>query len=191
MIPFLYILAYQPDFLYVRYFIVSMTFLIVLIGLCLTSLFEHGPAGRAVCVVLLACYCAANATQIAKLFAYGRGQYSAAVRYMLENGRGPIVSVAGDHPFRIPTTLSFLAPAAGSAKQLKYYGSPQELPPEGPEWVILHKESFEVATSFDQIKDAAGRRYYLAKVFPSAPLSGLHWFLYRNAAGLGPIKGDR
>ena len=188
VIPFLFIVVYQPGFLYVRYFMVSMIFLLVLISLCLAALFEQGAAGRAACVALLACYGAVNATQIAKLFAYGRGQYSAAVRYMLDNGHGTTISVAGDHPFRIPMTLSLFMPPAGAAKQLKYYSDPRELPPEGPEWVILHKESFEAATSPDQIRDAAGRRYSLAKVFPSAPLSGLHWFLYHSAAGLGPIK---
>jgi len=181
-IPFLFNLVYQPGFLYVRYFIVSMIFFLVLISLCLTSLFECGGTGRAICVVLLACYCAANGTHIRELFSYGRGQYSAAVRYMLQNGRGNAISVGGDHPFRIPTTLSFFAPAAGSAKQLTYYRTPQEWPREGPEWLILHKGSFEEPTSPDQVRDAAGRRYDLAKIFPSAPLSGLHWFLYHNAA---------
>lgn len=182
-IPFLFVLAYQPGFLYVRYFMVSMIFVVVLISLCLTSLFERGGAQRAACILLLVCYSAANGTHIGKLFSFGRGQYSAAVGYMQQNGRGKVVTVGGDHPFRIPATLSFFAPAAGAAKQLKYYRSPQEWPREGPEWLILHKESFEEPISSDQVTDTAGRRYDLAKIFPSAPLSGLHWFLYHNTAG--------
>jgi hypothetical protein len=30
--------------------------------------------------------------------------------------------------------------------------------------------------------DAPGRRFDFVQAFPSAPLAGLHWFVYRNAA---------
>lgn len=57
------------------------------------------------------------------------------------------------------------------------------LPSEGPEWVIFHKESFEdPAPAAMSIHDKSGNNYDLAQTFPTAPLSGLHWYLYHNRA---------
>ena len=33
-----------------------------------------------------------------------------------------------------------------------------------------------------RLKDEAGNEYELVKAFPTAPLSGLHWFVYHKLA---------
>jgi len=56
-------------------------------------------------------------------------------------------------------------------------------PKGGTEWFISHKESFEdPAPPGMQVNDNAGNGYELVKTFPSAPLSGLHWYVYHNLA---------
>jgi hypothetical protein len=179
-VPLLFVLAYRPIVLYVRHFIVSMVFLLVLISLCLTSLFERGRWGRAVCIFLLGGYLVANGWHTWTLFSFGRGQYSEVMRYLQENTRGNAVTVEGDH-IRIALTLSFFTRESGITK--KYYFKPEEWPREGPEWLIVHKESYEEPIPpASQLADPAGHRYALATIYPSAPLSGLHCFLYHKMA---------
>ncbi|MBZ5606251.1 MAG: hypothetical protein LAO79_28505 [Acidobacteriia bacterium] len=180
--PLAFVWISQGSVIYPRYFTVTLVFLLVLISMALTDLFEAGGYKRVAAIALLGAYLAGNSIHIAQLFSFGRGQYSEAVRYIRENTAEPTAIVGADHPFRIPMTLSFIAPDDGRAKPVRYL-NPDQWPPEGPQWLILHKESSHDATPpLEEVTDNAGRRYRLAKSYPSAPLSGLHWFLYRNVA---------
>jgi hypothetical protein len=180
-LPLLFVLVHPSKTLYVRYFIVSMIFLLVLISICLTSVFERGRSGRAICVLLIACYLAANGWYTWNLFSFGRGGYSDAVRYMQENSGGNVVTVGGNHPFRIPMILSFYGPLSQIPKGIRYFAT-QEWPAGGPEWLILQKPSSEPAHPASRVNDAAGHQYVLARVYPATPLSGLHLFIYHNTS---------
>jgi hypothetical protein len=161
---------------------VSIVFLLVLIGLCLASLFERALWERALCIVLLACYLIANGWHIKTLFSFGRGQFSEAIRYLQQNTRGKVVTVGGDHPFRIPVMVSFYAGLNGNTKEMKYFKT-EEWPPQGPQWLIFHKDSlFEPTPPAAQLSDAAGHRFVFVNTYPTAPLSGLHWFIYHNSS---------
>ncbi len=178
--PLVFVSISRGNVIYPRYFTVTLVFLLVLIGMEITELFEAGGYRRAAAIGLLCAYLAGNSVYIAQLFSFGRGQYSQAVQYMRENTAGPVVIAGADHPFRIPMTLSFIAPQDGSAKPVRYL-NPDQWPADGPQWLILHKESSEDAKPpLEEVTDNAGRHYRFAKGFPSAPLSGLHWFLYLN-----------
>jgi hypothetical protein len=177
VVPLLFVQASDPATLYVRYFIVSMVFFLVLIGICLTSLFERGGLGRAVSIFLLAAYGAANGYYTRSLFSFGRGAFSQAVRYILQNTPGNVIEAGGNHHFRIPTMLSFYAPLSGIPKNVKYLNQ-NEWPAGGPEWIIFQKPSFE-----DPVPPAAGHHYVLARTYLATPLSGLHWFLYHKVPG--------
>lgn len=177
--PLAFALVYQTESLYVRHFLVSMVFLMVLIACCLTALYQRGSWSRIACLVLLACYLTANAIQIRKLFLYGRGQYTAAIRYIQEHTAGSVATVSADQVFRVPFELNFIA--AGMDGKRVVYLDPNKWPANGPEWLILNKESFaDPAPDSNEVTDPAGRRYAFVKTFASSPLSGLHWNLYRN-----------
>ena len=65
---------------------------------------------------------------------------------------------------------------------MRYFNmNAQEWPPEGPEWLILYRESFDDPTPPGlQLSDPAGHKFDLVRIFPAAPLSGLHLFIYHN-----------
>ena len=114
---------------------------------------------------------------MSKLFTYGRGHYSEAVGFLAEHSSGSPVTIGGDHDFRIGMVLRFYCPAVIGRNNYKYY--PQDsLQQHSPEWLICHKESFEdPAPPGDYVKNSVGTKYDLIKTFPTAPLSGMHWYL--------------
>ena len=179
--PLLMIALKHTDFLYVRYFLVTMAFSLILISALLARLFETGSAGKVVSVVFLAGYVLANGRHVISLFEDGRGHYQEAIRYIGEHTERPAITVGSDHDFRIPIVLQFYAPRVLGDRQLEYEPS-DSWPKEGPEWVIHHQEpSVHPRPPPAQFSDAAGNRYELARTFPTAPLSGLHWFVYHAA----------
>jgi hypothetical protein len=166
--------------LYVRYFIVAIAFLLLLGAVVLAALCRQGWPGKVLCLLLLLGYLLGNGWQIAKLFHYGRGQYREAIGFLSQHSTTPLVTIASDQDFRTSTMLQFYAPVAMAPKQGRYV--PQDAwPPGGPEWIICQKESFEKPTPpVAALQDERTNRYDFVKTFPTAPLSGLHWFLYHN-----------
>ena len=190
--PPLLVLVYQSGYLHIRHFIISMAFLLILIGLCLAALFERSRVGAMVCLIFLASFVVANTMHTRKLLAWGRGSYSTAIHYMQQNSSGNAVTVSGDHPFRIPFTISFYAPLSKIPKEIRYFNL-EELPAGGPEWMIFHNlsEGDDSATPPPQMSDVVGNRYVLTKDYPAAPLSGLHWFIYHNLSKIPSAQNTR
>jgi hypothetical protein len=75
--------------------------------------------------------------------------------------------------------MRFHIQAAGPREELLV--CPQgRWPAGGPDWLIRHSERFDPAFTTPMISDPAGNRYEFVRHVPTAPLSGLHWYLYRN-----------
>jgi hypothetical protein len=178
--PVLLAFASHTESLYLRHFVIGIAFLLILFSFVLASFWEKGTWGKSICVVLLAAFFVANSFPLAALFKYGRGHYRDAARYIAEHSRKAVVTIGGDHDFRIPIVLQFYVRDTMGGKRAQYLDH-DSLPPAGPEWVIFHKESFEnPAPPAESINDKTGNVYDLEKAFPTAPLSGLHWYLYHN-----------
>jgi hypothetical protein len=65
-------------------------------------------------------------------------------------------------------------------KPANYYDH-EHWPTEGPEWVVFHKESFtQPVPPGRRFTDKFGNSYELVRTYPTAPLSGVHLFLYRK-----------
>ena len=168
------------EWIYLRHFVISIAFVLLLFSFVLGKLWKNGWQGKAVCLAALAAYCVANSFPLAGLFNDGHGHYREALRYIAENSKRDTATIGSDHDFRIPMVLQFYAPEAMGDKLVKYYQS-DAWPPEGPEWVIRNKESLEdPASTGTSLTDNSGNRYELVKTFPTAPLSGLYWYLYHN-----------
>jgi hypothetical protein len=182
VVPILLMIVRRSDVLYVRYFIVGMAFLLVLLSFVLGTLYQRGLQGRVICVLLMGGYLALNGWRAMSLFKYGRGHYSEAVRFLAEHTKSSVVTIGGDQDFRIGTVVEFYGAEAVGTKRVKYYPR-KSWPAGGPEWFIAQKESAEdPAPPGEQYRDAAGNTYEWVKTFPSAPLSGLHWFVCHNTA---------
>jgi hypothetical protein len=74
-----------------------------------------------ICGILLLAYLAANGQHMATLFELGRGQYSAAIRFLAEESDGHIVTIGSDgHDLDMFLTLAFYRSAAMEGKQCIY-----------------------------------------------------------------------
>jgi len=141
-----------------------------------------GRGHRALSAAVMVLYCATNAWHIADLNVHGRGRYRDAIRFIADRTPGSTISIGADQDFRIGVELMYYLPRELGDKEGKFFehGS---WPPGGPQWVIVQRESFASTSAVEpQFSDPSGNRYELARTFPTAPLSGLHWFIYRNAA---------
>jgi hypothetical protein len=133
-------------------------------------------------VLLLAAYFLVNGWHTLTLFKYGRGQYSDAVRFMIQNTKGPDVTFGSDHDFRVSLVLQFYIEQETGDKTIKYFLL-NAWPRTGPEWVVHHRESFkDPSHPQSRFADGAGNIYEFVKTYPTAPLSGLHWFIYHNTS---------
>lgn len=168
--------------LYVRYFITGIAFALVLLGTFLASLWNRGPRARALCVALLLAYGIANGRCILILLKDGQGEYSDAVRIMMNQTTRPVITVSGDLDFRINTVLEFYCSRMLGDRPEHYYFSGNWIP-GGTEWIVYQKESEEPPVPKRAIiADGQGNRYSLVKIIPSAPLAAQHWFIYHNKA---------
>jgi hypothetical protein len=186
VVPLLLLFLGHQEVLYVRFFIVPMAFLLVLLGIVLSRLWEtRGWIGRLICGVFLALYLAANGAPYLSLLIFGRGNNAEAVQYLVKNARESPVTVTGDSDFRIGIVVNFFAMTSARGSMLAYFRT--NAPPEyGAEWVIREKEPFEDPVPPAMLlRDRLGHQYRLAAIFRTAPLSGLHWFIYHKEDGPG------
>lgn len=183
IMPILLVLTGGSDVLYVRYFIISIAFFLILLSFLLASLCASwGNKGRVLCGLLLAGYLAANGGHLLALFKYGRGNNAEAIHFLLQNSNKSAVTVGGDQDFRIGTVLDFYSRTEIDGPRLKYFPA-GSWPTNGVEWLICEKESYEDPVPPGKLLvDPLGRQYDLVRIFPTAPLSGLHWFIYHNRA---------
>ncbi|HEY1765499.1 MAG TPA: hypothetical protein VGF85_11285, partial [Opitutaceae bacterium] len=122
-----------------------------------------------------------NGRSVSALFKYGRGNNSDAIHFMLTNGGLGPITVGGTHEFRIGTVVEYFGRTEPWARRIRYLTS-RNWPDSGVDWLVAEKESFEDPKPSGPVcVDGNGNRYELAAVFPTAPLSGLHWFVYRNS----------
>jgi hypothetical protein len=165
---------------YVRYFIVALAFMLLLIARVLGRLCESSGLGKVACAVFCSLFVALNAQSVGSLFKYGRGQLGEAVNFMAENAREQPPSFGGQQDFRIQFMLGFYWREMMKNRPAKYYDH-DHWPFEGPEWVVFHRESFTPPVPpGKRFTDKFGNWYELARAFPTAPLSGVHLFLYRK-----------
>jgi hypothetical protein len=171
-------------FVYPRYFLVSMIFGYVAVGSLLARWFQTGRTGRIAVSLLLAGFAACNLAPVARLIHEGRARYSPAVRWMAEHTSGPLVTVAGDHPWRNGLLTDFYADRdrqayAESGKQLAYFDMTQ-YPEQGTEWFLRHTFGGEPPAP-DSFPDLFGNQFELVQVFSPGSISGWTWWLYRRS----------
>ena len=165
---------------YVRYFIVAFAFMLLLLARVLTWLWRSRVMGKIACGLVCLLFIALNGQDIRSLFKYGRGQLGDAVRFMAENSKEQPITFGGEQDFRIKFMLGFYWRALMGDKEAGYYDH-ENWPSGGPEWVAFHKESFsQPVPPGKHFSDKFGNWYELVRSYPTAPLSGVHLFLYRR-----------
>ncbi len=171
----------RSSVLYVRYFILSMEFLLLLMSFWLGALWNRKPRWqRAAVATILLAFCAINSMHLATLLRHGRGDTSGALRYMAARTEGPVIDVSADNSFRIVYPADYIARTAIPGKTI-HFSRQGPWTADGPQWFICHKESYEPPVPYSQVMFGdAEHPYRLVATYPTAPLSGLHWFIYRR-----------
>jgi hypothetical protein len=165
---------------YVRYFIVALGFLLLLLGRVLGWLFQSGRAGKISCGLLCLLFVALNLWDVGSLLKYGRSHIAEAIKFMDQTAKQQPVTFGGEQDFRIQFVLSIYWRDMMDGKSTGYYEH-DNWPTDGPEWVIFHGESFtQPVPPGKHFTDKFDNPYELVRIFPTAPLSGVHWFLYRK-----------
>jgi Dolichyl-phosphate-mannose-protein mannosyltransferase len=165
---------------YVRYFIVAFAFILLLLAQVLARLYQSGSAGRITCAVFCSVFIVLNAQSVLALFKYGRGQLSEAVNFLVHNSIQQPASLGGQQDFRTQFMLGFYWHEMLPDNPANYYDH-EHWPNDGPEWVIFHKESFtQPVPHGKRFSDKFGNWFELVRTIPTAPLSGVHLFLYRK-----------
>ena len=177
--PVLLIILRGSALIYTRHFLLGSVLSLLLVAFLLGSLWSRGRGGKVAVSAALVLYAAANAVHLQSLAEHGRGRYQDAIRFMAEQTPGRPLTIGGDQDFRIVTELDYYMPRfLGDQGQ---YVRDGHWPPGGPMWVIANADHYEPPVLPHNIyQDAAGNEYMYVRTFPTAPLSGLHWFLFRN-----------
>jgi|GEM_PF-468043 hypothetical protein len=189
--PVFLILARNSDYVYTRHLMVGTTFLLILWGDLLAGLWSRGRSARAVCLGLLAAYVGFNGWHVADWAVNGRGQPGALVRHVVLHAGGAFETIGSDSDFRVGAIVDYYRQGLPEAKNVRYLMK-NNRPPTGPDWMITHAESWTPsAAPPSEWRDARGNRYRWVRTFRTAPLSGLHLFLYRNNSVRPPIPAEQ
>jgi len=166
---------------YVRYFIVALGFLLIVLARVLGWLYQRGNAQKIICGGFCFLFVALNAWDLQWLFKYGRGHIAEAVRFVADHSnQDRVVTFGGEQDFRIQFVLAIYWREMMDDKPAAYYDH-DHWPADGPEWVIFHKESFTLPVPpGKRFTDKFGNWFELVRTFPTAPLSGVHWFIYHK-----------
>jgi hypothetical protein len=104
---------------------------------------------------------------------------------MVQNAKEQPVSFGGEQDFRTQFMLGFYWREMMDDKPGNYYDH-DHWPNKGPEWVVFHEESFrEPVPPGKRFTDKFGNGFELVRTFTTAPLSGVHLFLYHKIARVG------
>lgn len=176
--PVLVIVMARPPFLLPRYFVVAMPFLLLLVARALARLANRPGWGRAAAFALLAAFLAGSGVRDARLLRDGRGNYRAAVEYMVGNTPAGEEAIASDNDFRNPMVLNYYLPRVPGASGFAYVTS-ADWAGRAPLWFVCHDFSAD-PQPWREFAGPQGRRYRLLREYPYAGLSGWHWQLYRR-----------
>jgi hypothetical protein len=164
----------QPTNLYMeRYFLVSMLLWLLLLARVLAWLVARGGPARAAALLVLALFGVANGARIAGLLDRGRGDYQAALRYMVSHTTGDVTRIASDHDFRNRLVVEYFGPRM--SKPVRYVSRADQSPTQ---WYLMQKSAGETPP-LARIAVPRGT-YRLVGTYPTAMLSGLTWFVYER-----------
>ncbi len=179
--PALTLALLARPYLFARYFLIPLSFLLLLLAGALARLARVPRWGTLACLALLAAFGAGNLLHLAPFYDHGRGGARAAMDYVLEHSPPGEIVLTG-----APVDLWTEAPAAFYARRLSpdravRYVERATARREGVpvQWFVEQSEARRPPTPDAEIT-LGGRRFGLAGTYPAYGPSGLHWFLYRR-----------
>ncbi|MDA0833473.1 MAG: glycosyltransferase family 39 protein [Planctomycetota bacterium] len=164
--------------LYVRFFLTSILFVMLLFSLALGRLYDAGGRRRWFAVAITIAIVAGNAVHIERVFRLGRGSYLVALDLILNESRDDRTVIAFDNDFRHRLVVAFYQNRIVKLQSMDFV-EPQRAW-SNPEWLLTHGFDRDWQP-VDSITPTGGTRYDLVRVFPYAGLSGWSLGVYRRA----------
>jgi hypothetical protein len=175
--PALALIAWRQSFVYPRYFAITIPFVLPLIAKSLSRSWQHGRTPRLGCITLLALVLWGDLHRYKELRSPGRGQYLAAIDYILEHTNGP-VTIASHQDARNELTFDFYKRYLPPDRQINYIKKDQ-LTNNPPQWLLIDCLSDMPPQSSERTTPDRSR-YRLARVFRYSGLSGFDWWIYER-----------
>ena len=177
--PVLVLAVSRPPFLFVRYFALQLSLLLLAVGTWVAYGLRLRGTPRLWAIVALSAYLLGNGVALRTFWREGRGAHKQALVRMCEETVGRPVTVASDHDFRNRTTLEYHARSLGPGCRVEYVPR-TALPTDGADWVILHSLDPDERPRATRLQ-WGGQRYVFDRSYLAHRLSGLTWHLYRRA----------
>lgn len=173
--PGLTLIAYEREYLYVRYFILCFPFAILMLSDFLAHLLKSKKTIK-ISIVVLAIYSVGQSLHTARFLQYGRGGYMTALQEIASGPDKEPVIISGDHNFRVGMMTVYYSRYFKGIKYMRYVPSP-DLPPSGADWYITHQMDKTNAPSAVVL---GSWLYNLTATYPYYGLSGMTWNLYKR-----------
>ena len=180
--PIIFVAALAPPFLFPRYFLVSLFFLLIVTGRQLARLAATSRLGAAFAVALAVLFAGGNGTHLVALARDRASNHSSAVRFVAGSDQSRpslITSVTLDRWTELP--LMFFAERLSVADRLAYLprGEGARTPAPPPiDWVIEARQPCS-APPAERRRLASGHVVALSREFPVCGPSGMSWAIYR------------
>jgi hypothetical protein len=175
VIPAALFLVERPQALFVRYFLASILFSLMLLAQTLVALWKTGTAGRGIAALFVAGFLWGNGVLTVELLKYGRGDSLGVLQYMADHTVGPLVTIDSDHHDRNAMLVDFHKRFVRSNKFIVHVPANAVL--SAPtEWFIAHRLPGEPPPAKELT--IRGARYDLVRHDRSCSLSGWDWFVF-------------
>jgi len=170
----------RSPFFVPRYFLVVLPFVYVAVATLLARLVGT-RTGRIALGAVLALFLAGQAHLYVKFLQLGRGQFTAALQYMMTRTPSRQLTVASNQDFRSEIELAYYAPRVLSNRQLVYVTQESHASSK-LDWFVLHEEGYEVPGPA-AFREPGQPTWFRVAYFGASELSGQAWTIYSHPPG--------
>jgi hypothetical protein len=176
--PLAMLIISRPPFLYFRYFLLLFPFFYLMLAYLVADSWRRRPELRFLLVLVTAGMLIGHWQRNFLLITHGRGNYSAAISHIISNCHEFPVYVGSDHDFRNPTLIEYYSSRNKAHGALQYVMA-RDWPQTPPEYFIGHSRTPAANPVPLHILAGVGE-FELEAYWPSAPVSGFSWYVYRR-----------
>ncbi|PIQ75934.1 hypothetical protein COV83_04945 [Candidatus Peregrinibacteria bacterium CG11_big_fil_rev_8_21_14_0_20_49_14] len=170
VVPIISLICLQPSFVYPRYFLPNLFFLIVLYARTATDMYGKGGHYKVASVAFVALYCVGNVATIASYAPLVSGGHVPTLSYIAEHSNDSAIFVGSTSDVHNSSILYFYSKRL--AQDFRYV-SREEAVANPPRWYLQDKSAFAIVQT-PQLA-ANGVMYCLDS---SLPQKGHRWALY-------------
>jgi hypothetical protein len=179
--PPVLVAALTPPWLFPRYFLVSLLFLLIVVGRSLARLWCRPGWGRPAAGAIALLFVAGNLRHIVPFSEYGRGLASQAIPAMTSSAESGEIFVTG-RPVDLWSSMpiAFYEHALGLGNRLHYVLRADFEKPGASahvDWLVVQRQIDDAAP--EEAVAAADGRFVLQHAYPQYGPSGMQWLIYR------------